>query len=307
MLSTNSPTSPQSPFSAVCWGEKSSATTSTTPRSPASDVTDKLRSRKDGKVSRRRIVRACMRCRIRKTKCDGGKPCTRCTEADDVCEYMKCSKKESKEYSQDYVDRLLEQNDKYKTAMRVLYANRRLSIQPDSMVVPSTESDDIPLVHDILDRLGLLDQEQDRASQASETAVERLPIARNKAIQNLWSTASIQSSLFDTSIFDTRSSVTTESPSFNDLPALPELESSEAEMLSMDADMGLNFPFQVYESMNTSKTAEMFAQFTPEYFMPQQMSPQDVCPLNVLHNVMHGGMGADQSWTEADLTFQFSY
>jgi hypothetical protein len=37
-------------------------------------------------------------------QCDGGKPCTRCTEADDVCEYMKCSKKESKEYPQELVN-----------------------------------------------------------------------------------------------------------------------------------------------------------------------------------------------------------
>jgi len=67
MYSEASPTSSAfSPFSPVCWDDKSLATKSI--KSSASDTTEKTRSRKDMKSSRRRIVRACMRCRLRKTK-----------------------------------------------------------------------------------------------------------------------------------------------------------------------------------------------------------------------------------------------
>lgn len=241
-----------------------------------------------------------MRCRLRKTKCDGGKPCTRCTEADDVCEYMKCSKKESKEYSQDYVQRLLEQNDKYKIAMRVLYANRRLSIQPDSIVIPSTDSDDVPLVHDILDRLGLLGHSNEDHSTASAISIPKAP---KQTPQKDWSTSSMQSSLFDTSMFDSPSTATLESPTLYDMPALPDFES---EMLALDTDMGLNFPYQVYETMNASAT-DMFSQFTPKHSAPQHIGQQDWCPLSALDNMMNSPFPMEETWGVEKTNLQYSY
>jgi hypothetical protein len=101
-------------------------------------------------------------------------------------------------------------NDKYKTAMRILYANRRLSIQPDNIVIPSTEGDDVPLVHDILDRLGMVDKESDERSESTESHTEhrKVPTAVRA---NTWSTPSAPSmdsmpspsnSAFNTSFFD---------------------------------------------------------------------------------------------------------
>ncbi|RDW85432.1 hypothetical protein BP5796_03757 [Coleophoma crateriformis] len=151
-------------FSALCWD----AASNTSEPNPSS--AEREHRKKVMKSTRTRVSKACKRCRLRKIKCGGGRPCVRCSEADDVCEYSYQWKKESKEYSRGYIDQLLEQNDRYKRAMRVLYANRRLSIQPDTMVLPSTEGDDVPLVHDILDRLGLLDSRMDINEEEGETS-----------------------------------------------------------------------------------------------------------------------------------------
>ena len=171
--------------------------------------------------------------------------------------------------------------------MRVLYANRRLSIQPDSIIIPSTESDDVPLVHDILDRLGLLgSKDLDTHSQTSEIPIEK---PQTQPSQKPWSTSSVQSSLF-TSPFEAPSTIA--DPMLFDMPALPEFDNTE-DLLAMDADMSLNFPYEVYETINATK-GDMFNHFTPNF----SMAPQTVdwCPLNVLDEVLHGSYPVEQSW-----------
>lgn len=277
-------------FTSFSWGDdKPSNITVETPKSDTASV----RSSKVSKTSRRRIVRACMRCRLRKTKCDGGKPCTRCTEADDVCEYMKCSKKESKEYSQDYVERLLEQNDKYKTAMRILYANRRLSIQPDNIVIPSTESDDVPLVHDILGRLGMVCKDDDDRSQSSnsESHVEKQkePTLTKTQTFSAQSIPSPSNSMFSPTFFD---------ESFNMDAPIDSTFFPEINPLALDADMGLTIPYEVYSSMTATKNGTEFSQFSPDFqSQDMDMNGQDWCPLSMLHSVMNGGdLPVDQTW-----------
>jgi hypothetical protein len=155
------------------------------PTSPASDTSSIRRRRKDTSSSRSRVSKACERCRVRKVKCDGGKPCVRCVEVDDICDYTRKSRnRDTKEYSQSYVDQLLDQNAKYKSAMRVLYANRRLSIHPDDMKVPTTEGKDVPLVHDILDRLGLLQGEDNMDKAESESSQEMPSLRRMNTISS---------------------------------------------------------------------------------------------------------------------------
>jgi len=200
------------------------------------------------------------------------------------------------------VQRLLEQNDKYKTAMRLLYANRRLSIQPDSITIPSTEFDDVPLVHDILDRLGLLGEHY---SGEEHSTIPEMPIpqAKKQTTQNDWSTSSIQSSHLDNSIFGSPSTAILESPTLYDVPALPEFE---GDILSMDADMGLNFPYQVWETLNASAT-DMFSQFTPKPLVAEQTGQQDWCPLSVLDSVMNPPFPVEETWGMEETNMQYTY
>lgn len=172
----------QNPSSA---SSPASSTTSSTP-------TRRQHSSKPNPHHRSRVSKACQRCRVRKVKCDGGKPCVRCVEVDDICDYTRLSRnRDTKEYSQSYVDTLLEQNSKYKAAMKVLYANRRLSIHPDDMTLPSTEGKDVPLVHDILERLGLL--EEGEASLKDERDAE-FAQANGEELTQTWSNAETVSS-----------------------------------------------------------------------------------------------------------------
>lgn len=224
---------------------------------------------------------------------------------------MKCSKKESKEYSQEfvnpclalfciclhftsYVDRLLEMNDKYKTAMRILYANRRLSIQPDNIIIPSTESDDVPLVHDILDRLGMVDhgKDSDEHSESTESHAKQHKepaVAREKT----WSTPSMPSpsnSAFNPSFFD--ESFTTMEPSMYDESPVDPTFSQDVNAMPLDTDMGLTIPFEAYSTMGSAKN---FTPFSPDFPQTQDMSAQDWCPLSVLDSVMNGDFPVDQS------------
>src|SRR4051812_22023447 len=152
-----------------------------------------------------------------------------------------------------YVDRLLEQNDKYKVAMRILYANRRLSIQPDNIVIPSIESDDVPLVHDILDRLGMVTKDSDEQSQSTENHFEKPALSKASTFSTV-SAPSPSESTFNPTFFDesyTSGIYEEPTPYFQDT------------LLPLDADMGLSVPFEVYSSMVPAKNSAEFSQFMP--------------------------------------------
>jgi len=188
-------------------------------------------------------------------------------------------------------------------AMRVLYANRRLSIQPDSITIPSTESEDVPLVHDILDRLGLLGGHSD-AKNHSATPEIPIPQAKRQPIQKDWSSSSMQSSLFDTSMFGSPSTATLESPTLYDMSAPSEFD---GEMLGMDLDMSLNFPYQVYETMNASAT-DIFGQITPKLSAGEQQAGQaEWCPLSVLDSVMNPPFPMEETWGMEENSLQYTY
>jgi len=186
--------------------------------------------------------------------------------------------------------------------MRVLYANRRLSIQPDSIIIPSTESDDVPLVHDILDRLGLLGG---HSNTEDHSTTPKIPISQAKpqTTQKDWSTSSIQSSLFDTSFMGSSSTATLESPTLYDMPALPDFE---CDMQGMDTELSLNFPYQVYETMNASAT-DLFGQVTPKLSIGEQIGQQDWCPLSVLDSVMNPPFPMEETWGLEETNMQFTY
>jgi hypothetical protein len=183
--------------------------------------------------------------------------------------------------------------------MRFLYSNRRLSIQPDSIVIPSAESADGPLVHDILDHLGLLggDGDTDSAAGLVESPRSRPILKGNQT------SASSSTSVYDNSLADATPMF---SHSFTDISSMPDFDVNDID-LSLDTDMGLNFPYEVYSSINMDMTGTGigFGSFTPDLSLPQNMSPQDWCPLDVLEDVMN--MPAGQMWLDESAFPQYSY
>jgi hypothetical protein len=168
--------------------------------------------------------------------------------------------------------------------LRILYANRRLSIQPDNIAIPSTESDDVPLVHDILDRLGMVCPDDDSNSQSSnpESHAEKQK-EPTLTKTNTFSTTSIPSpsnSMFSPTFFD------------DPLAMDAQMESTffpEVDPLALGHDMVLTIPFEVYSSMSATKNGADFTQFSPDF--PTQdlnMNAQDWCPLSILDSVMNG-------------------
>ncbi|KAK9374829.1 uncharacterized protein V1513DRAFT_458488 [Lipomyces chichibuensis] len=56
--------------------------------------------------TRKRVGKACDSCRIKKSKCDGRKPCSRCTMDDKICTFTERKKSKEKLYSSRYVELL---------------------------------------------------------------------------------------------------------------------------------------------------------------------------------------------------------
>ncbi|KAF7180702.1 hypothetical protein CNMCM7691_009993 [Aspergillus felis] len=103
--------------------------------------------------TRRRISRACDRCRAQKARCDGGKPCIRC--GDNVpCVYQE-KKPLRRKYPAGYVDMLEEHQAYLITGLRKLYE----SIQQDTKL-PEVDRDgnNRPIVHELLDKLGIFEE-----------------------------------------------------------------------------------------------------------------------------------------------------
>ncbi|KAK9243589.1 hypothetical protein V1506DRAFT_543963 [Lipomyces tetrasporus] len=56
--------------------------------------------------TRKRVGKACDSCRIKKSKCDGRKPCSRCTMDDKICTFTERKKSKERVYSSTYVELL---------------------------------------------------------------------------------------------------------------------------------------------------------------------------------------------------------
>lgn len=104
---------------------------------------------------RKRVCKACDRCRLKKSKCDGSSPCNRCQTDNQVCVFGERKKSHDKVYPKGYVEMLEQQQEKLVNATRELYTRAvdggRWPGQP-LQVTPKGH----PLTHDILERLGLL-------------------------------------------------------------------------------------------------------------------------------------------------------
>ncbi|KAK7540688.1 uncharacterized protein J3D65DRAFT_548914 [Phyllosticta citribraziliensis] len=104
---------------------------------------------------RKRVCKACDRCRLKKSKCDGSSPCGRCKADNAICVFGERKKSHDKVYPKGYVEMLEQQQNQLVAGLRELY--RRLQTGEGWPGLPlSDQQGGHPLTHDILERLDLL-------------------------------------------------------------------------------------------------------------------------------------------------------
>ncbi|KAK9311344.1 hypothetical protein V1524DRAFT_473365 [Lipomyces starkeyi] len=112
-------------------------------------------SHSDGNV-RKRVCKACDRCRLKKSKCDGASPCSRCRADNAICVFGDRKKAHDKVYPKGYVEMLEQQQAWLVHGLQEIYrrstdgegwAGDRLNPEPNGH----------PLTHDLLTHLGALD------------------------------------------------------------------------------------------------------------------------------------------------------
>lgn len=104
---------------------------------------------------RKRVCKACDRCRLKKSKCDGASPCSRCKADNAICVFGERKKSQDKVYPKGYVEMLEQQQTQLVAGLRELYT--RLQQGQSWPGAPLREaSSGHPLTHDILERLDLL-------------------------------------------------------------------------------------------------------------------------------------------------------
>lgn len=104
---------------------------------------------------RKRVCKACDRCRLKKSKCDGASPCSRCKADNAICVFGERKKSQDKVYPKGYVEMLEQQQTQLVAGLRELYS--RLQNGQGWPGQPLREAQGgHPLTHDILERLDLL-------------------------------------------------------------------------------------------------------------------------------------------------------
>ncbi|CAG8168412.1 unnamed protein product [Penicillium nalgiovense] len=114
-----------------------------------------------------RVKKACDRCRWKKTKCDGASPCQRCKAENANCIFGDRKRHREKVYPKGYTTFLEEQQGWLIHGIRELY--RHVQAGDGWPGEPlHCEANGQPLVHDILSRLGSLNQPGSTTFQESE-------------------------------------------------------------------------------------------------------------------------------------------
>ncbi|OTA37308.1 hypothetical protein BTJ68_03057 [Hortaea werneckii EXF-2000] len=120
------------------------------PRTSSSDSTDAIR---------KRVCKACDRCRLKKSKCDGSSPCSRCKADNAICVFGERKKSHDKIYPKGYVEMLEQQQGQLVSGLQEMY--RRL-LNAQAWTGPKLEeTEGNPLTHDILKALNLLETKHD--------------------------------------------------------------------------------------------------------------------------------------------------
>ncbi|KAL6229417.1 hypothetical protein BDW75DRAFT_225110 [Aspergillus navahoensis] len=103
-----------------------------------------------------RVRQACDRCRLKKSRCDGGQPCVRCRANNAICVFGKRKKSDNKVYPKWYIEMLEQQQASLVACLQELYHRIR---DGSSWSGPPLKCDanGHPCIHDLITRLGTLD------------------------------------------------------------------------------------------------------------------------------------------------------
>ncbi|EMD00052.1 hypothetical protein BAUCODRAFT_51110, partial [Baudoinia panamericana UAMH 10762] len=112
---------------------------------------------------RKRVCKACDRCRLKKSKCDGSSPCSRCRVDNAICVFGERKKSHDKVYPKGYVEMLEQQQSQLVSGLQEMY--RRLVTARAWSGAPLSESNGHPLTHEILAALNLLETRQDGSGE----------------------------------------------------------------------------------------------------------------------------------------------
>ncbi|KXL41965.1 hypothetical protein M433DRAFT_72405 [Acidomyces richmondensis BFW] len=108
---------------------------------------------------RKRVCKACDRCRLKKSKCDGAHPCSRCKADNAICVFGERKKSHDKIYPKGYVEMLEQQQSQLVSALQEMYRRLRRANAWDGPQL--SEATGHPLTHDILAALNLLEPKND--------------------------------------------------------------------------------------------------------------------------------------------------
>ncbi|KAF9884670.1 hypothetical protein FE257_001363 [Aspergillus nanangensis] len=121
------------------------------------------------RVKRKHVLKACDRCRVKKTKCDGKQPCNRCSAYNHPCLFRERKATQTKVYSRGFVEMLESHHSLVVKALQRLY---KLCVNKEGFPgEPLAESPDgYPLTHAMLDRLGLIKQAEENPEEPEEAS-----------------------------------------------------------------------------------------------------------------------------------------
>lgn len=127
----------------------------------------------DADAIRKRVCKACDRCRLKKSKCDGASPCSRCTADNAICVFGERKKSHDKIYPKGYVEMLEQQQSQLVQGLQEMYHRMLAANMWDGPTL--SEATGHPLTHDILAAMGLLEKKHDSDETiAFEDDVEKL-------------------------------------------------------------------------------------------------------------------------------------
>lgn len=121
---------------------------------------------------RKRVCKACDRCRLKKSKCDGSSPCSRCRADNAVCVFGERKKAHDKVYPKGYVEMLEQQQAWLVNGLQELY-RRTLEGEGWPGDALKTEPNGHPLTHDLLTRLGALDHTKGEHFEENPDAMQQ--------------------------------------------------------------------------------------------------------------------------------------
>ncbi|OQV02406.1 Fungal Zn2-Cys6 binuclear cluster domain-containing protein [Cladophialophora immunda] len=96
-------------------------------------------------------------CRLKKTKCDGKRPCSRCEAEDTVCSFAMPKKFRNVVHPKGSVEMLLQQQEWLVSGLLELYRRTQLGCGSSSDSPPDGKAG-LPSVHHILEQLGVLEE-----------------------------------------------------------------------------------------------------------------------------------------------------